>query len=82
MSGFDGCNDYRTSFSLDGDAISISDAIVTTRMACTSKALDAQAQQYQAALVAATTWTLGPEGRLELRDGDGALQVSYTPAAG
>jgi heat shock protein HslJ len=82
LSGFDGCNDYRTTYRLDGDAISISDAIATTRMACTSEALDAQAQQYRSALLATSTWAVGTGGSLELRDSDGALQVSFTPAAG
>jgi heat shock protein HslJ len=82
LRGFDGCNDYSTTYTLDGSAISISDAIVTTRMACASDELSEQSAQYAAALVAATTWELDPRGNLELRDDSGALQVSFSPAMG
>ncbi len=82
LTGFDGCNDYFTNYTIDGDQISISDAIGSTRMACESDALSEQSQQYYAALVAATTWSVSPNGVLELRDGNGALQVSYTAAMG
>lgn len=82
LTGFDGCNDYFTSYTLDGDAIAISPEIGMTRMACASDALSEQSQQYVAALVAATTWAVGTDGSLELRDDSGALQVSYAAAAG
>jgi heat shock protein HslJ len=82
LRGNDGCNNYSTIYALDGEAISISDAIITTRMACPSDELAEQSAQYFAALVAATTWALDPSGNLELRDDSGALQVLFTPAAG
>ena len=50
-------------------------------MACASDELSEQSAQYFAALVAATTWSVGPSGNLELRDASGALQVIYAPAA-
>jgi heat shock protein HslJ len=83
LTGFDGCNDYSTTYELlDGGGISISDAIATTRMACASDALSEQVAQYQKALVSATSWAVDVRGGLELRDDSGALQVSFTPAAG
>jgi heat shock protein HslJ len=82
LTGFDGCNDYFTSYTLDGAAIAISPEIGSTRMACASDALSEQSQQYLTALVAATTWAVGPDGSLELRDDSGALQVSYAAAVG
>jgi heat shock protein HslJ len=82
LRGFDGCNNYSTIYTLDDVAISISDAIVTTRMACESDALSVQSGQYFDALVASTTWALDPRGNLELRDDEGALQVLFTPAMG
>ena len=82
LTGFDGCNDYFTDYTVEGDQISISDAIGSTRMACESDALSEQSQQYYAALLAATTWSVSPTGMLELRDGEGALQVSYIAAMG
>ncbi len=51
-------------------------------MACESEALSEQSQQYYAALIAATTWSVSPGGMLELRDDGGALQVSFTAAMG
>jgi hypothetical protein len=51
-------------------------------MACASDELSEQSAPYFAALVAATTWSVDPSGRLELRDDSGALQVSYTLAMG
>ena len=62
------------------DSIAISDQIGATEMACASDELAEQSQQYYAALAAATTWSVGVSGRLELRDDGGALQVSYAPA--
>lgn len=82
LSGSDGCNRYSTTYVLDGDRITIAPEIVTTRMACPSEEHAAQAAQYAAALVASTTWSVDPARGLELRDDDGALQVSFSAAAG
>jgi heat shock protein HslJ len=82
LRGFDGCNNYSTIYTLDDEAVSISDAIVTTRMACESEALSVQSAQYFDALVASTSWALDSRGNLELRDGEGVLQVLFTPAQG
>lgn len=82
LTGNDGCNEYFTSYELDGEAITISPEIGMTRMACASEALNEQSQQYFAALAAATTWSIGADGSLELRDDAGALQVSFAPAMG
>lgn len=81
LSGFDGCDRYFTTYEVDGDRISISDAIGSTMMACPSDELAEQAQQYYDALLSATTWSVdAASGRLELRDDAGALQVSFSPA--
>ena len=82
LSGSDGCNQYSTTYTLDGDTIAIAPEIASTRMACPSEEHSAQSAQYLAALTAATTWSVEPSGMLELRDDTGALQVSYVPAAG
>jgi heat shock protein HslJ len=82
LRGFDGCNNYSTIYTLDGAAVSVSDAIVTTRMACESEALSVQSAQYFDALVASTSWALDSRGNLELRDDEDALQVLFTPAMG
>ena len=82
LSGFDGCNQYSTTYALDGDRITIAPEIATTKMACPSEEHSAQSQAYAAALVAATTWSIDPARGLELRDDSGALQVSFAAAAG
>jgi putative lipoprotein len=80
LTGFDGCNNYFTTYEVDGDAITISEMIGSTMMACESDELTEQSQQYFGALVAATTWSVDAGGSLELRDAGGALQVMYLPA--
>lgn len=80
LTGFDGCNDYFTGYAVDGETIAIDPAIGQTRMACPSEELDQQAQWYIAAIANASTWTVDASGALELRDGEGALQVRYAPA--
>jgi heat shock protein HslJ len=82
LTGNDGCNDYFTSYETDGDSITISPEIGSTRMACADEALADQSQQYYAALAAATTWSVDPQGSVELRDDGGSLQVRYMPAEG
>ena len=77
LTGFDGCNDYFTTYEVDGDSITISEQIGQTRMACSSDELTEQSQWYYGALAAATTWGTNADGGLELRDDDGSLQVSY-----
>jgi len=81
LSGTDGCNHYSTTYTLDGERISIAPEIVSTRMACSDE-LTAQAEQYVAALTEATTWSVDPARGLELRDDGGALQVSYAAGQG
>ena len=79
LSGVDGCNNYFTSYEVDGEAITIAPEIATTRMAC-EEPLTELSQQYVAALGASATWSVDASGALELRDADGALQVRYLPA--
>ncbi len=74
LSGNDGCNDYNASYTVDGDSIEISMG-PSTLMACPEEIMT-QASAYQAALGNATTFSVSGD-RLELRDADGALQVSF-----
>jgi heat shock protein HslJ len=80
LTGFDGCNDYFTTYVVEGDAISISEMVGTTRMACPSDEHAETSQWYYGALANATTWSVDAAGNLELRDPDGSLQVGYAPA--
>lgn len=79
LSGVDGCNDYVTSYEVDGDAITIAPEMATTKMACEGSPAELSAR-YFAALTAAATWSIDAVGNLELRDAEGALQVGYRPA--
>jgi heat shock protein HslJ len=78
LSGNTGCNSYNTTYTTDGNKISIKSPMATTRMACDQALMD-QETQYLAALAKAATYTLS-ESKLELRDATGALQVSYQVA--
>lgn len=80
LTGFDGCNNYFTSYQVEGDRITIDPAIGQTMMACPSDELAEQSGWYISALTNAATWSIDPSGTLELRDESGALQVSYAPA--
>ena len=76
LTGSAGCNNYTTSYEVNGDAISIGPA-ATTRMMCeTPEGVMAQEMAYLTALVNSSTITLSGD-RLELRAADGALQVSF-----
>lgn len=81
LSGNDGCNEYRASYELDGDAIAIG-PIASTRVACADEDANVQAQEYLAALALVTTWSITDTGNLELRDDAGSLQVKYLQADG
>ena len=62
------------SFTTEGDTLEIG-PLATTRKAC-AEDVNAQETAYLAALEASTTFTIRGT-TLELRDDDGALQVSY-----
>jgi heat shock protein HslJ len=80
LSGTTGCNNYRTTFSLDGRVIRISPEISSTRRACLSEELSAQESAYLVALPQATAYDI-QEGRLELRNAAGELLAAYSLAA-
>ena len=82
LSGNDGCNDYATTYEVNGADISIGTPTGMTRAACPRDELADQSSWYFAALEAATIWTVTDTGVLELRDVGGALQVSYLLADG
>lgn len=74
LTGSAGCNRYMTSYTLDGETITIRPPGLTRR-ACASPVME-QEQQYTAALERAATYRLDAD-RLELRDAAGSLQVTY-----
>jgi heat shock protein HslJ len=76
LSGNATCNTYSGTYTVDGDKIAIG-PLATTRMACATDELNAQEQEYLAALGNVATYSISG-GTLELRDAGGALQVQYT----
>ena len=81
VSGSAGCNNYSASYELNGAQITIGRAITTRRQCADPEGVMARELEYLQALAAATQYRLTAD-RLELRDGNGSLQVTFTnPAA-
>jgi heat shock protein HslJ len=74
VSGNGGCNTFNGGYSYTATTIAIG-PLMSTMMSC-GDATDSVEQQYTAALQNATVWSI-TNGALELRDGAGALQVSF-----
>ena len=79
IEGFGGCNNFSGSYSLDGESIAIG-PLMATQMACEEPAGSFESQLLLA-LDAAASWSV-IGNVLELRDADGALQVSAQSAIG
>jgi heat shock protein HslJ len=75
VSGNAGCNQYNGPVVVEGDSITIG-PLASTKMACADQAAADQEAAFLAALEAATTFEVRNQ-TLELRDDDGALQVSF-----
>jgi heat shock protein HslJ len=79
VAGSGGCNQFSGTYTLDGDGLAIG-PVVSTRMACLEpEGVGQQEAAYLAALARAATWSF-QEDRLQLRAGDGALQVEFRQA--
>jgi heat shock protein HslJ len=74
LTGFAGCNTYNAVYVAAGNKITI-EKITSTKVAC-PQALNDQEAAYLAALAKAATYEMGAD-TLDLRDANGALQVSY-----
>ncbi len=77
-SGDAGCNTFSGPYTAIGTSMTIG-PLATTRMACSSPALDTQEQQHLTALQSVATWE-ADEG-ITLRDLGGAMRVSLTAAS-
>jgi heat shock protein HslJ len=75
IEGSAGCNTFSGPYTAIGTSMTIG-PLATTRMACSSPALDTQEQQYLTALQSVATWE-ADEG-ITLRDWGGAAKVSLT----
>ena len=71
--------DEAPALATQGDRITIGPAAATRKFCAEPEGIMDQEQQFFAALERARTYTLTP-GKLELRDEDGSLQVSFRSA--
>ena len=79
LSGSAGCNNYTTTYTVDGDNITIGMGASTMMFCAEPEGVMDQEAQYLAALETAATYTITGD-KLELRTADGALAVSYAAA--
>jgi heat shock protein HslJ len=75
VTGNAGCNSFNGPAVVDGSNVKIG-PLMSTKMACADEAANAQETAYLAALEKATTFEVRGS-HLELRDAQGALQVSF-----
>ena len=75
LNGSAGCNNFMTSYTLDGDTITIQPA-ATTRKLCPGEGVMEQETQFLTALTTAATWSISGN-ELELRTADGALVAHF-----
>ena len=81
VTGSAGCNNYSASYEISNSHITIGPAMTTRRQCAEPEGIMVQEQEFLQALAVATQYTLMAD-RLELRDGNGSLQVTFTsPAA-
>jgi heat shock protein HslJ len=76
VSGSASCNNYTTSYSVDGDSISFGEAIASTRKLC-AEPVNEQEQAYFTVLNEAVRFEIEDEETLTLSDGDGNALVAY-----
>jgi heat shock protein HslJ len=76
ISGSTGCNHFTATYEIIGDLITIGRAMTTRKHCAEPDGIMEQEQHYLQALARAHAYTLKPD-RLELRDRDGSLQVSF-----
>ena len=79
IEGNAGCNTYSGPYTAIGTAMTIG-PLATTRMACSSPALDTQEQQFLTALQSVATWEA--DDGITLRDWGGVTKASLTAASG
>ncbi len=75
VSGSDGCNRFSTSYTVDGDSITIAPSGASTMMACPEPVMN-QAQAFAAALGAAATYAVD-DSSLTLQDSAGTAVATF-----
>jgi heat shock protein HslJ len=79
VAGNSGCNTYRGTYKVQGNAIAFSGVAATRRM-CTAAGVMEQETQFLAALAASTAWAIEGD-MLDLRHKDGSRQIQAKRAA-
>ena len=74
LSGFSGCNQYQTTYEVDGDTMTIGE-VAGTLIAC-DEATTAVETDYLASLKSVRTWTIENDNLL-LQDKDGDFVLEY-----
>ncbi len=77
--GIGGCNRFTATYEIEGDQITIGPAGATEKLCIEPEGIMEQEQQFFEALGRARTFSLTPE-KLDLRDENGSLQVSFRVA--
>ena len=77
LSGSAGCNNYKASYEIDGEVLSIGPAVATRMMCAKPDGVMDQESAYLAALESVAAYQIKGD-LLELRDADGMRLVSYT----
>lgn len=80
LSGSAGCNNYRASYTLDGDTIALTPLVSTRKFCSEPEGVMEQEANYLQALETVATWSIRGNV-LELRDASGALAVSFEAAS-
>ena len=76
ITGFGGCNGFGGSYTLDGDSMQIGPLTANLKACVEPEGISELEGWYFAALERVATWSIRGD-RLQLRDGEGALQVDY-----
>jgi len=76
IGGSAGCNQFTATYEITGDLIAIGRAMTTRKHCAEPDGIMEQEQEYLQALARAHVYIVKPD-RLELRDRNGSLQVSY-----
>jgi heat shock protein HslJ len=79
LTGSAGCNNYVAEYETEGNNITISSAVATTRMACQEAVME-QENAYLAALKTADTYKV-EGGNMEMRTADGAKVAGFQQAS-
>ena len=77
LAGSAGCNRYRTTWTAEGDRLTIGPAAATSRKMCAPEVME-QERAFLASLATVTTWTIDARGMLDAHRADGERALTAT----